>query len=487
MKQRFEIVITVTIGYLLAIFQYAFNRSLWLDEAKLALNIIEKNYLELAQPLHSVQVAPVLYLWITKFFTILVGNTEYGLRLFPLLCFFVSVVLMVKVTRQLTSNRAIIWFVTALFCVSPNLIFYASEVKQYGVDVMVVLSLFYLFIKPYKDNRTKLITLSVVGALCIFLSNISVIILFTIGLYVLFYQRKAFKSMLIPGSVWLLAFGVYYSLFVYNHPSTEGMQVYWAAAFMPINPFSFEFWQWILVTSQSVFSYVLGGTSYFIIYGTISGIFLMGLFYLIRDREYKMLFFIGVPVAIHLVLSALKLYPFSTRLLIYQVPLYVLVLGYGLGRLYCDGIKRHKKVLVTVVTVFPVFLYGAILTSKLPYQKEHVRPLYQFVLKEIADNDSIYIYSGNNNAYEYYSKIGVANFKNTVILGEDNREDFSLHNQQLATLKGRVWLVFSHRYKSQITNVFEDDYILNYLKDTGGTVLNKIEKENASLYLMRIN
>jgi len=487
MKQRFEIVITVTIGYLLAIFQYAFNRSLWLDEAKLALNIIDKSYLELTQPLHSVQVAPILYLWITKFFTILFGNTEYGLRLFPLLCFFVSVILMVKVARQLTSNRVIVWFVTALFCVSPNLIFYASEVKQYGVDVMVVLLLYYLFIRPYKDNKSKVITLSVVGALCIFLSNISIIILFTIGLYVLFYKRKTLKQMLIPGSVWLLAFGVYYSLFVYNHPSTAGMQVYWAEAFMPINPFSFEFWQWVVLTAQSVFSYVLGGTSYVFIYGTISGIFVTGLFYLIKDREYKILFLICVPVVTHLVLSALKLYPFSTRLLIYQVPLYVLVLGYGLGRLYSDGIKRYRKELVAVVTVIPVFLYVIILASKLPYQKEHARPLYQFVLENIGDSDSVYIYSGNNNAYEYYSKIGVANFERPVILGEDNRENFSLHNQQLATLKGRVWLIFSHRFQSKSTTVFEDDYILNYLKDNGGTVLNKIEKENASLYLMRIN
>jgi len=487
MKQRIEIVITVTIGYLLAIFQYAFNRSLWLDEAKLALNIIDKSYLELTQPLHSVQVAPVLYLWITKFITVLIGNTEYALRLFPLLCFFVSVVLMVKLTERLTLNRVIVWFVTALFCVSPNFIFYASEVKQYGVDVMVVLLLYYLFIRSYKNIKSKVITLSVVGVLCIFLSNISIIILFTIGLYVLFYKRKILKQMLIPGSVWLLAFGVYYSLFVYNHPSTEGMQVYWAGAFMPINPFSFEFWQWILVTSQSVFSYVLGGTSYFIIYGTISGVFLMGLFYLIRDREYKMLFFIGVPVAIHLVLSAVKLYPFSTRLLIYQVPLYVFVLGYGLGRLYDDGVKRYRKELVVIVTGIPVFLYVIILAVKLPYQKEHVRPLYHIILENITDDDSVYIYSGNNNAYEYYSKIGVANFEQAVILGEDNREDFSLHNQQLATLKGRVWLIFSHRYKSKNTTIFEDDYILNYLKDNGGTVLNKIEKENASLYLMRIN
>lgn len=487
MKQRFEIVITVTIGYLLAIFQYAFNRSLWLDEAKLALNIIDKSYLELMQPLHSVQVAPILYLWITKFFTILFGNTEYGLRLFPLLCFFVSVILMVKVARQLTSNRVIVWFVTALFCVSPNLIFYASEVKQYGVDVMVVLLLYYLFIRPYKDNKSKVITLSVVGALCIFLSNISIIILFTIGLYVLFYKRKGLKPMLIPGGVWLIAFGVYYSLFVYNHPSTEGMQAYWAEAFMPVNPFSLEFWQWAFSTAQSVFSYVLGGTSYVFIYGTIGGVFIMGLFYLIKDRAYRMLFFIGVPVVTHLVLSALKLYPFSTRLLIYQVPLYVLVLGYGLGRLYSDGVKRYRKELVAVVTVFPVFLYVIILASKLPYQKEHARPLYQFVLENIGDSDSVYIYSGNNNAYEYYSKIGISNFERPVILGEDNREDFSLHNQQLATLKGRVWLIFSHRFQSKNTTIFEDDYILNYLKDNGGTVLNKIEKENASLYLMSIN
>ncbi|TYC16314.1 glycosyltransferase family 39 protein [Bizionia gelidisalsuginis] len=487
MKHPIEIVITVTIGYLLAVFQYAFNRSLWLDEAKLALNIIDKNYLELTDPLHSVQVAPVLYLWITKFFTSILGNSEYGLRLFPLVCFFISVILMIKVARQLTSNRVVIWFVTALFCLSPTLIFYASEVKQYGVDVMVVLLLYYLFFKPYKDEKTKLITLSLVGALCIFLSNISVIVLFTIGLYVLFFQRKSLKTLLIPGFVWLFAFGVYFILFVYNHPSTAGMQKYWTDAFMPTNPFSYEFWRWGLFTLKHIFTYVLGGTSQLVLYGVIAISFFMGLYFILKDKAYTLLFFIFVPIATHLILSALKLYPFSTRLLVYQVPLYVLVLGYGLGRLYSEGAKHYKKEVVATVAALPILIYVVILSFKLPYQKEHVRPIYQFVTDNIEVNEHIYIYSGNRNAYEYYSQIGVVNFKNKVILGANNRKDFSLHNQQLATLKGRVWLVFSHKYKSKTSKALEEDYILNYLKEKGGVVINLIEKENASLYLMAMH
>ncbi len=50
------------------------EKSLWLDEAALALNILDKGYLELFQPLQYAQSAPPLFLLCTKFLTEIFGT-----------------------------------------------------------------------------------------------------------------------------------------------------------------------------------------------------------------------------------------------------------------------------------------------------------------------------------------------------------------------------------------------------------------------------
>jgi hypothetical protein len=60
---------------------YARNRSLWLDEAFIALNVAERSYLVLADPLAYAQRAPRGFLCTLRALTDLFGNSEYLLRL----------------------------------------------------------------------------------------------------------------------------------------------------------------------------------------------------------------------------------------------------------------------------------------------------------------------------------------------------------------------------------------------------------------------
>ena len=82
--------VIIFIGLLLPTVQFIFNRSLWADEASLALNILNASYLELLIPLESGQVAPIIFLFLEKFFSILIPNSDYGLKIVPLLSYFAS-------------------------------------------------------------------------------------------------------------------------------------------------------------------------------------------------------------------------------------------------------------------------------------------------------------------------------------------------------------------------------------------------------------
>ncbi|MDY7021785.1 MAG: hypothetical protein SWJ54_10560, partial [Cyanobacteriota bacterium] len=76
-------IVFVFFGILVRLVQYLHNRSLWFDEANLALNIVNRSYLQLLSPLDNNQAAPPGFLWIEKLSIQLFGNNEYALRLFP--------------------------------------------------------------------------------------------------------------------------------------------------------------------------------------------------------------------------------------------------------------------------------------------------------------------------------------------------------------------------------------------------------------------
>src|SRR5215207_11463259 len=78
-------VILIVLGGLLRLRQYLTGRSLWSDEAMLALNIVNRNVSGLFKPLDYDQGAPIGFLLVEKISHLLFGRNEYSLRLFPLI------------------------------------------------------------------------------------------------------------------------------------------------------------------------------------------------------------------------------------------------------------------------------------------------------------------------------------------------------------------------------------------------------------------
>ncbi len=83
----------VALGIILRLRQYLANRSLWLDEAMLALNIIHKDFGELVGKLDYEQGAPLGFILLEKLAATLIGDGERALRLLPLLAGCASLVL----------------------------------------------------------------------------------------------------------------------------------------------------------------------------------------------------------------------------------------------------------------------------------------------------------------------------------------------------------------------------------------------------------
>ena len=180
-------------GGLLRLRQYLTGRSLWLDEAMLALNIVNRDYSDLFQPLDYNQGAPIGFMLVEKTFNLIFGRHEFSLRLFPLLIGLASLWVFYLLLKQ-SAYGAGFWVALTLFAFNPRLIYYSSEVKQYIVDVAVTIGLLLIALPLFQQaSRKAFAGLAIAGSLALWLSHPSLFVLSGIGLalFISYLDRKS--------------------------------------------------------------------------------------------------------------------------------------------------------------------------------------------------------------------------------------------------------------------------------------------------------
>ena len=186
------------LGVILRLVQYLRNRSLWLDEAQLALNITHRSYAGLLRPLDYHQGAPVGFLLLEKMAIRSLGGSEYALRLLPLVAGLVSLFLFYKMAKESIRPGAVP-IAVGLFVISPSLIYYSSEVKQYSTDVACALVIYSIALvgRPSEWSTYRITALGLVGAAATWISHPSVFVLAGIGATAaaVFLVRKQWEAL----------------------------------------------------------------------------------------------------------------------------------------------------------------------------------------------------------------------------------------------------------------------------------------------------
>lgn len=183
-----SLLIVVLIRFLL----YCQNNGLFLDEVNLARNLIERNFLDYFTPLDYNQHAPLLFLWLSDIFSGIFGDSEYVLRLWPLIAGLISVILFQKILK----NHRLPWTLSIIgvFFLGLNIVSvkYGIEVKQYSTDLLIT-SLLLLTWQKFQDGRLGRQLFMIIGGLSIFLSMPAVFTLlaiFAVSLRSEFVNRK---------------------------------------------------------------------------------------------------------------------------------------------------------------------------------------------------------------------------------------------------------------------------------------------------------
>ena len=465
----------ILLGAAVRLREYFFNRSLWLDEATLALNIAARSFAELTGRLDHAQIAPVGFLFLEKAAVELIGINEFALRLFPLLGGIASLFLFYYLTRECLTRRAGL-IALAMFTFSNSLIYYSSEVKPYSSDVTVALAILlaeYSVVRSNGDVKSFM-WLGLIGALGIVLSLPSVFVLsgflvvWTPYWFLLRERRTNAIRLIIVGMLWLAIFLPLY--LIRPHPAPP-MYVFWQGGFLPRTSSGIHALLWLI---HAPFSGLEAETLGLRPFWLATAAFSLGCWSLWRTarRWFSLLL---SPIALALIAALLRLYPMqSGRLLLFLLPSYLIGIAAGLDFIYesIEGVGPAIAFVLTLVIFVPTFRV-AMRALRTPPRHEEIKTVLDYVAGSGKPGDEIYVYGPSQAAFDFYTRYfpkyqldGM-----TIVRGRPVTVDASLYESDLQQLRGhpRTWIVVSHWWHRDDPQRHFDDKttILNVLDRMG--------------------
>jgi hypothetical protein len=479
---RNTVFVAIALGTLARFAQYIVNRSLWRDEAKLALNIVNRSYLGLLQPLDDRQGAPIGFLLVEKLATQLFGNNEYALRLFPLLCGILSLALIYELAKKSLSKNAIPVAV-ALFAGLTPLIYYSSELKQYSTDVACALLACLLGVRLHRNETTwlEIAIAGVIGAILVWFSHPAIFTLAgvaTVTTISYLLRREYGKAIqrLIAYSLWAFSFIAFYFISLATLSGDDSLKDSWGGrgAFMPFPPTSLSDLLWLPQTliqffANPVFSFGEAGLKEIPAIVIAVTAFLVGCIFAFKGRKQDLLILLS-PILLTLLASGLEKYPFRSRLVLFLVPFAVLILAEGLEfirqRMTNKPAQIVSIVLVILLLAQPVSSAGIRLFK--PILRQEIKPVISYVQEKQQPGDVLYIYHRASDAFRFYAPkygyqdgsyiIGVDDLDRDEITTEADRIHFQ---RDLDRLRGkpRVWIIFSHYNHVREEKAVFDNYL----------------------------
>jgi hypothetical protein len=388
------VVFFVVLGSFFRIVRYAQNLPLWSDECFLAVNFIGRGYADLLQPLDNGQIAPLLFLWIQRFTIDLVGFSEWGLRLFPLLCGLTSLFLFWRLAGRVQGfNSLPSLLAVGIFAVSVHPIRHTAEAKPYASDLLVALALLVPAAEwlHKRDSTGWIWALVVIAPLALLLSNPAVFVAggIVLGLLVPVWRTGRWLTSLAVGSfslVLIVAFCLIYTSFgmTQSEGAMAGLRQYWALSFPPLmHPSRMPAWLFWVHTG-STFAYPGGGargasTATFVA-------FLVGAAVLTRRGQGAVVACLTAPFGLAFLAAAIGRYPYGgeARLMQFAAPSICLLAGQGAAATLCSIPRARARARRVVLGAG---LLGLIVCGTVPQIvsfKHPYRMLYDHQEREFA-------------------------------------------------------------------------------------------------------
>jgi hypothetical protein len=447
----------VAVGAALRVWQYAGNPSLELDELALARNIVGRPTWDLLfKPLHFAQVAPQGFLLSEKGMVLLLGHTEYALRLWPLLCSVGALVLFWRIAVGVLQGVAVP-FAVGLFALKPAFILYGATAKQYASDIAAVLLLTLLALKlgVRSSSWPRCLLMGALGALVAQWSHAAALALFGLGgaLALLAWVKRDMRglgALSMTLALWAVGAAATVVLGVQRMtPATRAyMHSYWQDGFLPWHSSAQTIAVWLWHRFYDIFDLESLHSAWYEWPGLYVGLAALGTWSLWQRRRDACLLLLA-PVVTTLTASVVHQYPFKGRPVMFLAPLFLLLAAAGAERLcrpWSSGRSVVGAVGLLLLAVPP--LYG-FMTHLPVYRREEVKPLMAHVQKQRLPGDAIYVYYGAWQAMAFYApRYGFRDGE--YVVGGCHRGNPRAYLRELDRFRGhpRLWILAAHAMPS---------------------------------------
>ena len=434
------------------IIMYIKCRSLWLDEAMLAENIVSLNWLELlTPPLINLQSAPVLYLITVKAIGSIFGYTEGSLRIFSFFAFIGLLICEVIFLKKIFNyNNCKIAFVVVMSALLPSYIWYSNELKPYMSDAFFVLLITLLYFY-YTQGKIKLPILTFLYILILGFSSPAVFFIggalsFEFVSAILNKNRKQMLYIAISGIVILAVFALYYHWWM--QPGSEGHQMFWNNKARDRN---------IILRVGLIFS-AKDHLSLFI--WLFVPFALLGIYSSCKSKN-KIACYLALSLSLVCLASSIGKWPLAGRLWLF-LPAIVFIFT-PIGTDIVLNKAKNKKIMNAIEFSFlaALTLYLSVICleyakNRMYYPTEETNPLISYVRENIKDDEKLYVYPFAIYQFRYKNgynatKIGNA-ADNNIIYGKYAGEwDTNVLGNELQSIleNKKTYLLFSH-YSEEI-------------------------------------
>jgi hypothetical protein len=388
-------------GAAVRIYHWLSGRSLWQDEAYLAFNILSRDILELARPLDLNQSAPYLFLAATEALTWVLGEGEYALRLIPLLASIAALVLLWRLGRRCLAPWAVPVALAMIAFLYP-FVYYAQEFKQYSVEVLVVVTVFWLvaavFENPARASR-RFAWLGAFGAVAVFLSHTAPFVLAGAGAVCLYGRVRGqvplmYTALFLVAGLWLGLFALNYLFFIRPAAENALMAHYWAFAYPGL--------PWTEKGARDLFRLANEFVNYLGYTGAhkaaLVGLGVAGGYVALRNTRAVALAAV-VGLGCFLLAVALGKVPFYGRLVLFVFPMGVWVVATGLG-VFGRGVGRALGVVGAFLLLAP--LWPHLQRSLVPIVVENQREVIARLVEARTGDEPVYVIFYAQPALTYY-------------------------------------------------------------------------------------
>jgi hypothetical protein len=433
---------TITIGIVLRVRQYAANPSIWVDEAAIARNVLDRSVLQLFSSLDYGQVAPPGFLLGVKFSATVFGLSEYSLRLVPFIAGIASPVLFFLIARSILRTTgafvAMVMFSTAL-----PLIFFSSNLKQYSSDVAVTLLVTAVALRLHRAMLTarSALAFGLVAGLVLFFSQAAVFALTIAGAAVFvdaFLDQRSDRLLRLGVVItWAVFVGVSvgYAFWIMKPIDDVYLHLFWADSFVPAGGTL----TWIWSTIQAIFAG--DGALHYSSPLLFAVLTVIGSVAICTVSPFKGTLVVG-PIVLALAAAAVHAYPFGLRVSLFLLPLLLIVAAAGAEWAGLLLIRRNAGEYCSVVLL--PFAVAACVQQPHPRAPEHLRPVMKYVADNWRPGDALWVYYGAAQAFKYYAHL--IPIQGDVDIGDCNQTDSREYLRQVDLERGkpRVWVLMAH-------------------------------------------